>query len=117
MRALILSFLLVSTAQAKVVVLQAARLYDGRGEALQKPGRVVVENGRITGVGSQAKAPGDAEVIDLGDATLLPGMMDAHTHTTFEMTDDWKQDELDGFKKSVAQQAIESTAFARRTIE
>jgi imidazolonepropionase-like amidohydrolase len=117
MRAFILSVLMVSTAHAKPVVLQAARLFDGKSETLQKPGRVVVDGGKIVGVGANAKAPADAEVIDLGDATLLPGLMDAHSHLSMEMTDDWKQDELDGLKKSIAQQAAEATFNARRTLE
>jgi len=104
-------------AHAKSFVLQAARLYDGRADALQRPGRVVVENGKVTGVGASAKAPADAELIELGDATLVPGLMDAHTHTSFEMTDDWKQDELDWFKKPVAQVAVEATVFLRHTID
>jgi hypothetical protein len=33
---------------------------------------------------------------------LEPGLMDAHSHITFEMSEDWKQDELDGFKKTIA---------------
>lgn len=117
MRAFILSALIVSTAHAKPVVLQAARMFDGRSDSLKTPGRVVVDNGKIVGVGANAKAPADAEVIDLGDATLLPGLMDAHSHLSMEMTDDWKQDELDGLKKSIAQQAAEATAYARRTLE
>ena len=65
------------TAHAKSFVLQAARLYDGRTDTLQRMVRLVVENGKITGVGAQAKAPADAELIELGDATLMPGLMDA----------------------------------------
>jgi imidazolonepropionase-like amidohydrolase len=117
MRVIVVSLFVCSLAQAKPVVLQAARLYDGRGDVVQKPGRVVVDGNHIVGVGAQAKAPADAEVIDLGDATLLPGLMDAHTHTSFEMTDDWKQDELDAFKKPIPQQAVEATVFLRRTID
>jgi imidazolonepropionase-like amidohydrolase len=43
--------------------------------------------------------------------------MDAHTHITFEASDDWKQDELDAFKKPIPQVAIEATVWARRTLE
>ena len=115
-----LALLLLSppiTAHAKSFVLQAARLYDGRTDTLQRPGRIVVESGKIAGVGAQAKAPADAELIELGDATLMPGLMDAHTHATFEMSDDWKQDELDFFKKPIPQVAVEATVWARRLVE
>jgi imidazolonepropionase-like amidohydrolase len=46
----------------------------------------------------------------------MPGLMDAHTHITGEMSDDWKKDELDYLKKPIPQVAIEATAFARRTL-
>ena len=72
------------------VVLKAARLFDGKAGALVSPGLVVVVAGKITGVGTAAQIPRDAQVIDLGDATLLPGFMDAHTHLTLPYSDDWK---------------------------
>jgi imidazolonepropionase-like amidohydrolase len=99
----------------KALVLKAAHLFDGKGEALVSPGRLVIEGGKIVSVG-EGVAPEGAEVIDLGDATLLPGLMDAHTHLTFEASDDWNKDELDYFKKPIPQVAIESVEKARRTL-
>jgi imidazolonepropionase-like amidohydrolase len=63
-------------------VLRAARLFDGTGAAPIRDGAVVVTGDRITYVGpaSGAKQGAQARVIDLGDATLLPGFIDAHTH-------------------------------------
>jgi imidazolonepropionase-like amidohydrolase len=113
----LLVYLAASASPTKSVVVTGARLFDGRSETLSTPGRVVIVDGRIAGVGSQAVAPPDAEQIDLGDATLMPGLMDAHTHVTHEMTDDWKQDEIDRFKKPVAQLAAEATFYARRTLD
>jgi imidazolonepropionase-like amidohydrolase len=77
---------------------------------------VVVQDGKIVAAGAKVSEPAGAEVIDLGNATLLPGLMDAHTHMTFEASNDWKKDELDAFKKSVPQLAIEATVYARRTL-
>ena len=67
-------------AAGKTTVLKAARLFDGKSNALATPGIVVVTDGKITAVGANAAVPTGAEVIDLGDATLLPGFIDAHTH-------------------------------------
>jgi imidazolonepropionase-like amidohydrolase len=65
-----------------VVVLRAARVFDGTGSAPIRDGAVVVTGDRITYVGpaSGAKPGAQARTIDLGDATLLPGFIDAHTH-------------------------------------
>jgi imidazolonepropionase-like amidohydrolase len=67
------------------VAIRAARLIDGKSETVLKNAVVLVEGEKITAVGSQVSIPGDAQVIDLGDATLLPGLIDAHTHLLTEM--------------------------------
>jgi len=84
----------------KTIVLKAARLFDGKSDALVKPGIVVVTDGKIVAAGTSAAIPAGAEVIDMGDATLLPGFIDAHTHLTFMYTEDYKQKELDRLQKN-----------------
>ena len=79
-------------------------------------GVVVVSDGKIVAAGSSAQVPAGARVVDLGDATLLPGLMDAHTHLSFESSLDWKQDQLDSLKKPIPEQAIIATEYARRTL-
>ena len=102
--------------QTRTIVVRAARMFDGRGERVVSPGVVVITGGRIVAAGPNAAVPAGAEVIDLGDATLLPGFMDAHTHLSGEASDDWKQDELDGLKKSAAEQALDASVYARLTL-
>src|ERR1700733_11603963 len=77
--------------ESKTIVLKAARLFDGKSASLLTPGIVVVADGKIVAAGTNATAPAGAEVIDLGDATLLPGFIDAHTHVTMMYTMDYKQ--------------------------
>lgn len=67
------------------VAIRAARLIDGKSEVMVNNGVVLVEGEKITAVGSGLAIPADARVIDLGDATLLPGLIDAHTHLLAEM--------------------------------
>ncbi|HET8676515.1 MAG TPA: hypothetical protein VFO63_12045, partial [Blastocatellia bacterium] len=64
------------------VVLKAARLIDGTGAAPIPNGVVIVTDNKIIAVGKDGtvQVPPNARVINLGDATLLPGFIDAHTH-------------------------------------
>jgi imidazolonepropionase-like amidohydrolase len=102
----------------RVVLVKAARMFDGKGEATTAPGAVLIRDKKIVAVGAAAlkDPPAGAEVIDLGDATLLPGLMDAHTHISMELSADWKQDELDNFKKPIPQVAVESVERAKREL-
>ncbi len=64
-------------AQEVVTVLRAARLFDGHD--LRAPGVVVLRGERIVSMNA-GDAGSDAQVVDLGDATLMPGLIDCHTH-------------------------------------
>ena len=100
----------------EVVVLKAARMFDGRGDTTVPNGVVIVESGRITAAGSGLPVPAGARVIDLGDATLLPGFIDAHVHLTGESSEDWYRAAVEGLRRTVAEKAIRSTEYARRTL-
>src|SRR4051794_38521347 len=75
----------------RVTVLRAARLFDGKSDKLGSPGVVVVAGRKIAAVGPEAEVPEGATVIDLGDATLCPGFIDAHTHLTGQLGDDFNK--------------------------
>ena len=65
---------------APPIVLHAARLLDVATGELIAPGEVLVEGDHIRAVGKSVDHPANAKVIDLGDVTLLPGLIDAHVH-------------------------------------
>jgi imidazolonepropionase-like amidohydrolase len=76
-----------TSAAAQAVVIKAGRLFDAESGRLTDKPVVVVSGGRIESVASStANVPANAKVIDLGDATILPGFIDAHTHLTANAT-------------------------------
>ena len=77
---LILACFLATTAHAQQTVLHAARLLDIANGRIVTPGEVLVEGERIVAAGSSVPHAAGATVIDLGDTTLMPGMIDAHVH-------------------------------------
>ena len=100
----------------KSYVLKAARLFDGKSDSLAMPGLVVVQDGKIAGVGASASVPDGAEVIDLGDATLLPGFIDAHTHLTMMYREDYTKAMLDALQKPIPEMALDASVNARVTL-
>ena len=76
----------------------------------------MIQGGKIQAAGSGLAIPAGANVIDLGDATLLPGFIDAHVHLTGESGDNWYEDTVNGMRQTVAEQAIRSTDYARKTL-
>ena len=85
----IILFLLVTslaysqTAAGQTIVVKASRLFDGASETLISPAVIVIEGNRIKAVGSNIATPPGATVINLGDATLMPGFMDAKASLYF----------------------------------
>lgn len=100
-----------------VVVLKAARLFDGKSDTTVRKGVVVVRGDRILAAGSDLPTPTGAKVIELGDVTLLPGFIDSHVHLVGEMGEDWYRDTVEGLRRSPAGDAILATRYARRTLE
>src|SRR5258706_4425156 len=107
----LLLLLLIATANVlaadRVIVLRAARMIDGRANGAVTPGLVVIRNNKIESVGGTA--PAGAETIDLGDATLLPGLIDAHVHTLLQ--GDVTSEDYDSqlFKESMAYRALRAS--------
>ena len=84
------------------VVLHASRLLNIKSGNIVQPGEVLVEGDRIVEVGQSVRHPAGAEVIDLGDRTLMPGMIDAHVHLFLHPG----AEDLQTVQESVAQRTI-----------
>src|SRR5690348_7260355 len=76
------------TERGRLTALRAAWLFDGTGSALIPDPLVVIDGGIIVAVGSGAPAPDGADVVDLGGAALLPGLVDTHVHLAFDASAD-----------------------------
>jgi imidazolonepropionase-like amidohydrolase len=103
-------------AAPETVVLKAAHVFDSTGTALKNGATVVVRGDRIVSVGAGAE-PAGARVIDLGDATLLPGFIDAHTHLTDQFDKDYYRGVYNRLMRFPAEQAMYAAMYARRTLE
>src|SRR5262245_38339190 len=101
-------------AQDTTIVLRAARMFDGRD--VRTPGVVIVRGAAIIAAGSEASVPPGAQVIDLGDATLSPGFIDAHTHLSGMYNADYRQGLIDSITKSIPEQALLAAANLKKTI-
>src|SRR5450432_180168 len=99
------------------IVLKAAHLFDGKSKTLLSNGVVIIDGNTITAVGSNLAVPNDAQVIDLGDATISPGFMDAHTHLTLDFSGNYNERRLRDLDENVSQIAFDSIPNARATVE
>src|SRR5438132_3378243 len=115
--AIFLCFGVAAQAADQIIVLKAERMFDGKSKTLVQNGVVIVQGNAIVDVGSNLPAPSGAQVIDLGDATLAPGFMDAHTHLTLDYSGDYNVRRLHELDLTVSEQAIRATIFARATVE
>src|SRR6202521_2614145 len=97
------------TEAAHSIVLHAARLLDIESGRILRPGEVLVQGERIAEVGTKVTRPAGAEIIDLGDSTLLPGLIDAHVHLFLHPG----AEDLQTVQESVPQRTILAVLAAR----
>jgi len=102
---------------ARPIALKAARLFDSvSGKSINR-GVVIVATTKIQAVGSDLAIPPDAQVIELGDTTLLPGFIDAHVHLSNESSDNWYRDQHENLMRFPADQALYGAHYAKLTLE
>lgn len=103
-----------SAAGAETLLLRAERMLDVQGGTIVSPAAVLIEDGLIAAVNPETWPEG-ARVIELGERTLLPGLMDMHTHLTLDYFtgDDWVTMPV---RETAADWAIRGVAFAEQTL-
>lgn len=97
---------------AQRLAIRAAHLIDGIADRPIDEAVVIIEGDRIIAAGSRLPIPADAEVIDLGGATLLPGFIDCHTHITSDPGDYYER----VVRTSAIDEAVRAHVFAERTL-
>lgn len=90
-------------------VIRAARLLDVASGRITAPAEILIEGDKIVSAGAPAAHPAEAEVIDLGDSTLLPGLIDAHVHLFLHPG----REELQTVEESVPERTIVAILAAR----
>src|SRR4051812_42309784 len=107
-------FLLTSIvcAQQRLKVIKAGRLIDVVAGKILTNQLIFIDGDTIVNIGASLSIPSGAEIIDLGNATVLPGLVDCHTHLTGEPSDDYYGDI---FRKTPIDNAIIAAVYAKRT--
>ena len=81
--------LLYFCSEAQKTAILCKTLIDGTGKTITSPA-IMVENGKITSIGKRTDVGPGTTIIDLGDYTMLPGLIDAHTHPCNNSSDDYQ---------------------------
>ena len=97
----------------KVIAIKAGRLIDGISNNVINNAFILIEGDKIIAVGSDVKVPAGAEVIDLKNSTVMPGLIDCHTHVTSQPADYY----ADTFRKTPIAEAVTAHIYAKRTLE
>jgi len=103
-----------SFGQSKIKAIKAGRLIDVVNGTVLTNQIILVDSNKIIDIGSNITIPKGVEIIDLSKSTVLPGLMDCHTHLTFEPGENY-YDDL--FRKTAVDYAILAPGNAKRTLE
>jgi imidazolonepropionase-like amidohydrolase len=100
--------------QQKLKAIKAGRFVDVINGKVLTNQIILINNDTIVNIGASLVIPSDAEIIDLGNATVLPGLIDCHTHLTGEPSGDYYGDI---FRKTAVDFAMSAPIYAKRTLE
>src|SRR5690349_3442631 len=95
------------------IAIRAGRLIDGRGGPPISNAVILIDGDRITAVGSGLTIPANARVIDLRRSTVLPGLIDCHTHVTAPPMDYYEEI----FRRSPSDEPVTAHLSAKRTLD
>jgi len=98
---------------AETIAIKCGKLIDGKSDKILENQTILIQNNRITAVGATVQIPAGAKIVDLSAATVLPGLIDTHTHM-FLHDGDYNEQLL---REQIAYRAIYATVTAKKTLE
>ncbi len=104
---------------AQVIAIKAGRLLDPAGDTVMLKQVILVEDGKITAVGSNLAIPPGAQVIDLPGQTVMPGLVDAHTHLCASVDAKWDLGDfwIMALQRRAGFRAIQGAQHAREMLD
>jgi imidazolonepropionase-like amidohydrolase len=102
-----------SFAQSKIKAIKAGKVVDVVSGTVLTNQIILIDSNMIIDIGSSIDIPKNAEIIDLSNATILPGLIDCHTHLTFQPGDNYYEDI---FRKTPIDYAMYAPIYAKRTL-
>lgn len=103
-----------ANAQTKLKAIKAGKLIDVVNGTVLTNQIILIDSNTITDIGPSLSIPANAEIIDLSNATVLPGLIDCHTHLTSQPSGDYYGDI---FRKSPIDVAVTAHIYAKRTLQ